>query len=122
MRSSALTLLVLAGVPLGASPVTGAEDETTAAGVRIGRAFSTIEAPAIDGRLDEDVWAAAEPLTDFVQADPFEGEPATERTEVRILFDEEAVYIGAMLYDSDPSGIIATDARRDSNLQDTDSF
>jgi len=108
MRSSALTLLVLAGVPLGASPVTGAEDETTAAGVRIGRAFSTIEAPAIDGRLDEDVWAAAEPLTDFVQADPFEGEPATERTEVRILFDEEAVYIGAMLYDSDPAGLRAT--------------
>ena len=59
MRSSALTLLVLAGVPLGASPITGAEDETTAAGVRIGRAFSTIEAPAIDGRLDEDVWASS---------------------------------------------------------------
>ena len=122
MRSSALTLLVLAGVPLGASPVTGAEDETTAAGVRIGRAFSTVEAPAIDGRLDEDVWAAAEPLTDFIQAEPFEGQPATERTEVRILFDDDAVYIGARLYDSDPSGIIATDARRDSGLDDTDSF
>ena len=121
MRSSALPPFVLVGLLLGAVPVTGAEDETTAAGVRIGRAFSTIEAPAIDGRLDEDVWAAAEPLTDFVQADPFEGEPATERTEVRILFDEEAVYIGAMLYDSDPAGIIATDARRDSSLDDTDS-
>ncbi|MDE2972922.1 MAG: hypothetical protein OXU35_11485, partial [Acidobacteriota bacterium] len=106
MRSSALSLLVLAGLFIWAEPAIGAEDETTAAGVRIGRAFSTVEAPAIDGRLDEDVWAAAEPLTDFVQADPFEGEPATERTEVRILFDEEAVYIGAMLYDSDPSGII----------------
>ena len=109
MRFPALPLLALGALPLGAGLSMGSEDES-ATGARIGRAFSTLEAPAIDGRLDEDVWAAAEPLTDFVQADPFEGEPATERTEVRILFDDEAVYIGAMLYDSDPSGIIATDA------------
>ncbi len=121
MRAPASSPLVLAALLLAAGSGSAEEDET-ATGVRIGRAFSTIEAPAIDGRLDEDVWAAAEPLTDFVQADPFEGEPATERTEVRILFDAEAVYIGAMLYDSDPDGIIATDARRDSNLDDTDSF
>ncbi len=97
-------------------------DEEANSGTRVGRASPAVEAPAIDGRLDEDVWAAAEPLTDFVQAEPFEGQPATERTEVRILFDGEAVYVGAMLYDSDPSGIIATDARRDSGLDETDSF
>ncbi len=97
-------------------------DDETANATRIGRAAPAIEAPAIDGRLDEDVWAAAEPITDFIQANPFEGEPSTERTEVRILFDDDAVYIGAMLYDSDPSGIIATDARRDSGLDDSDSF
>ena len=113
-------LSLLAGFAAGS--LAAAEDETSATGARIGRAASTIEAPAIDGRLDEDVWAAAEPLTDFVQANPFEGEPSTERTEVRILFDDEAVYIGAMLFDSDPEGIIATDARRDSGLDDTDSF
>ena len=121
MRFPALPLFALGALPLAAGLGMGSEDES-ATGARIGRAFSTIEAPAIDGRLDEDVWAAAEPLTDFIQAEPFEGQPATERTEVRILFDDEAVYIGAMLYDSDPAGIIATDARRDSNLQDTDSF
>ena len=121
MRSPAIPLFVLGALPLAAGFGMGAEEDT-ASGVRIGRAAPTIEAPAIDGRLDEDVWAAAEPLTDFVQADPFEGEPASERTEVRILFDEEAVYIGAMLYDSDPSGIIASDARRDSGMDDTDSF
>ena len=110
-----------AGLLFASTPTLGSENETEAA-TRIGRAAPTVEAPAIDGRLDEDVWASAEPLTNFVQAEPFEGQPATERTEVRILFDEDAIYVGAMLYDSDPEGIIATDARRDSGLEDTDSF
>ena len=110
-----------AGLLFASTPALGSENETEAA-TRIGRAAPTVEAPAIDGRLDEDVWASAEPLTNFVQAEPFEGQPATERTEVRILFDEDAIYVGAMLYDSDPEGIIATDARRDSGLEDSDSF
>ena len=121
MRYPVLPLFALGALLLAAGSGTGAEDES-ASGVRIGRASPTVEAPAIDGRLDEDVWAAAEALTDFIQADPFEGQPATERTEVRILFDDDAVYIGAMLYDSDPDGIIASDARRDSGLTDSDSF
>ena len=121
MRFPALSLFAPGALALAAGFAFGGEDES-ASGVRIGRASPTVEAPAIDGRLDEDVWAAAEPLTDFIQAEPFEGQPATERTEVRILFDDDAVYIGAMLYDSDPDGIIATDARRDSGLTDTDSF
>ena len=120
MRTSVPVFSALLAVS-SAGPAAGANSETTNT-VRVGRATPAIEAPAIDGRLDEDVWAAAEPLTDFVQAEPFEGQPATERTEVRILFDDEAIYVGAMLYDSDPAGIIATDARRDSGLDDTDSF
>ena len=120
---SILSPVAIGGVAvlaISASDAAGNEDNE---GVpRIGRAVAAIEAPVIDGRLDDEVWKAAEPLTDFVQANPTEGAPATERTEVRILFDDDAVYIGAMLFDSDPEAIFATDARRDSGLDDTDSF
>ena len=54
-------------------------------------------APVIDGRLDDGVWARAQPITGFVQREPVEGEPVSERTEVRIVADEEALYVGAWL-------------------------
>src|SRR4051794_38352514 len=53
----------------------------------------------VDGRLDEPVWSQARAVTQFYQTTPHEGQPATERTEVRIAFDEDAVYIGARLLD-----------------------
>jgi hypothetical protein len=56
----------------------------------------------VDGVLDEATWAGAHPITRFVQLDPAEGEPATERTEVRMVYDDEALYVGAHLHDSDP--------------------
>ncbi len=55
---------------------------------------------ALDGRLDEPAWAASTPATGFRQYEPNEGQPATQRTEVRILYDAEALYIGARMYDS----------------------
>src|SRR6185295_8729395 len=54
----------------------------------------------IDGRLDEAVWQSAQKAENFRQKEPEEGKPATERTEVRILYDNSAIYIGAKLYDS----------------------
>ncbi len=80
------------------------------------------EAPSIDGALDERVWQEAIPLTGFVQAEPFEGSPASEHTEVRILYDDEAIYVGVVLHDRDPSLIVTTDTRRDANLEEMDSF
>jgi hypothetical protein len=56
----------------------------------------------VDGRLDEPVWAEAPVITDFIQLNPAEGEPGTQPTELRIAFDDNAIYIGAMLYDSFP--------------------
>ena len=53
----------------------------------------------VDGRLDEAVWSQAVPVTDFLQEIPLEGEVGTQRTEVRFAFDDDAVYVGAMLYD-----------------------
>jgi hypothetical protein len=54
----------------------------------------------VDGRLDEGAWAAAAPATEFRQSQPNEGEAATQRTEVRFLYDDEALYVGARMYDS----------------------
>jgi hypothetical protein len=67
----------------------------------------------IDGRLDEAAWATAEAITSFTQFDPKEGEPATQRTDVRILIDGEAIYFGARMFESDPSKVRPRLARRD---------
>jgi hypothetical protein len=80
------------------------------------------DAPSIDGALDERVWQAASPLTGFVQAEPFEGSPASENTEVKVLYDDVAIYVGVVLHDRDPSLIVTTDTRRDANLGEMDSF
>jgi hypothetical protein len=66
------------------------------------RATEQIE---IDGRLDESDWLRAQPTSGFRQVEPFEGQAAMEDTEVRVLYDDENLYIGARLYDSDPSRI-----------------
>src|ERR1035437_9888950 len=56
----------------------------------------------IDGKLDEAAWDAAPAITDFRQYDPDEGAPASEKTEVHILIDDDAIYVGWRLYDRDP--------------------
>jgi uncharacterized protein DUF5916/cellulose/xylan binding protein with CBM9 domain len=53
----------------------------------------------IDGRLDEAAWLSATPITEFTQQAPSEGQPSSERTEIRILYDDDALYIGAKLFD-----------------------
>ena len=79
--------------------------------------------PQIDGRLDEEAWLRAAVIDDFVQQEPAEGEPATERTVVRLLYDAEALYLGVEAYDTEPDGVIATEMRRDSlRLLDEDNF
>jgi hypothetical protein len=88
----------------------------------IATAVPTAEAPTVDGLLDDRVWQSAAPLSDFVQAEPFEGQPASESTEVRIVYDDEAIYVGAMMHDADPSQIVTTDTRRDAGLGEMDSF
>ena len=88
----------------------------------IATAVPAAEAPTIDGILDDRVWQNATPLTGFVQADPFEGQPASETTDVRIIYDDEAIYVGVTLHDNDPSQIVTTDTRRDAGLGEMDSF
>ncbi|MEX2117483.1 MAG: DUF5916 domain-containing protein [Bacteroidota bacterium] len=74
-------------------------------------------APRIDGILNEAEWQLASPSNGFTQYLPLEGQPGTQQTEIRILYDEDALYIGATMTDSDPSGIVARLARRDDEVE-----
>ena len=76
----------------------------------------------VDGVLDEAAWAAAEPAVDFHQQFPDEFAPATERSEVRFLYDDEMLYVGAMLYDGERDGLIINSLQRDFSNFQTDSF
>ena len=80
------------------------------------------EALTVDGTLDEAVWRRAEPATDFRQFDPRNGEPATESTDIRIVFDRDHLYIGAQFFDSDPQGLRGNQMVRDGSLGADDRF
>lgn len=77
------------------------------------RVQPTTGAIAIDAVLDEPAWDAAEVITGFVQSKPNTGFPASERTVVRMTFDEEYLYVGAILYEKDPRDITLHSLRRD---------
>jgi hypothetical protein len=81
---------------------------------------SATTAPArdirIDGVLDEAAWSAAPPIGPLVQRDPGEGVPASEATEVRVLFDADNLYFGVTCRDRTPSAIVATQLARDADL------
>lgn len=70
----------------------------------------------IDGHLDEAAWAATQEATDFVQFQPNPGAPASQRTVARILYDDDAIYLAARLYDSAPDSLVARLARRDEQV------
>ncbi len=71
----------------------------------------------LDGKLDEDIWRAAAPATDFRQNQPHEGQPATQRTEVRFAYDDAAIYVGARMYDdSGAAGVRTRLVRRDADV------
>ena len=82
-------------------------------GTREAEAVRVDRAPKLDGTLGDPLWQTANPITDFRQREPKEGEPATEKTEVRVLYARRAVYFGIHCYDSAPSRIMATELRRD---------
>ena len=86
-------------------------------------AYALERAPLVDGDVADDVaWDGVVAASGFRQVRPDEGQPATQRTEVRVGFTDEALYIGLIAFETDPSRIIVTDSRRDSPLDQTDSF
>lgn len=76
----------------------------------------------IDGRLDEGAWSQAEVIDRFVQQKPNAGQLISESTEVRFLYDDDYLYAGAEMRDSDPSALITSSLVRDPNTRDGDTF
>lgn len=107
------TLLFGQGAPAGAQVP---EQRKTVAAMRISSAIR------MDGVLDEAVWQEAEPASQFVQAEPYEGEAATELTDVKLLYDNENLYIGVYCRDSAPDGILVNSLKEDFSPEDADSF
>jgi len=109
--------LVAAVVALGLLTVSSATSraQTPPPAARQFRVTRAPQPPVIDGKLADEVWAAAQVLSDFTQVDPDEGKPATERTEVRILYDDAALYVGARLFDHEAAKISRRLATRDSD-------
>src|SRR5207247_28994 len=73
--------------------------------------------PTLDGRLDDPAWAGAVPIRGFTETDPDEGKAASESTTVMLLYDADAIYVGARLYDDAPAKISSRLGRRDDNTQ-----
>jgi hypothetical protein len=76
--------------------------------------------PTIDGVLDDDVWLLAEPITNFTQVVPAEGAVPSERTEMRLLYDQDNLYIAFRFFDSQPDSIVAAQMQRDISLNTDD--
>lgn len=117
---------VIATLALLAAPALAAAQDSRAAqpngDPRIAQAPRTTAAPVIDGQLDDAVWSTLQPLSGFTQREPSEGRPVSQRTEVRVVYDDAALYIGAWLFDEDPAGIVVGQTLRDASLNDSDAF
>ncbi|MFH1572621.1 MAG: DUF5916 domain-containing protein [Acidobacteriota bacterium] len=81
------------------------------------RATRTDDRIRLDGRLDEPAWERAAPIGPLTQQEPREGEPPSEATEVRVLYDSDSLYIGIRCFDRSPSEIVATQLGRDSDSE-----
>ena len=90
--------------------------------LRTAHAARTDRAPRLDGTLDDPLWLQPTSISNFLQREPYEGQPPTERTEVRILYDKHEVFFGITCFDSNSKGIVATELRRDVSQELDDYF
>jgi hypothetical protein len=72
-----------------------------------------VVAPLLEGFVSDSIWSGSPVVSNFSQRNPLEGEMATERTEVRIIYNDQSIFFGVICYDSEPEGIIATERARD---------
>ncbi len=114
--AGSLTVLISFALVLPAQNGNGTGSYKAERIVHAVRAASKI---SLDGVLNDEAWARALPESDFTQRDPVEGAKATERTELRVAYDESAIYFGVRLYDSEPPKIVRQLSRRD-NYSDAD--
>jgi hypothetical protein len=122
VRAVAVFCVLMALAPVAHASDRNPIDYNTA---RLDRKLSAVRATGpivLDAQLDEPSWLAAPIAKDFIQNDPREGEPATFDTEVRLLYDSDALYIGVFARDEQPGGIIVNELRKDFNTGSQDGF
>src|SRR5262249_43101669 len=104
-------------------PIAPATINRDASGRATVRAVRVSPPPRIDGKLDESIYSEVQPVSDFIQNDPKEGAPATEKTEVWVLFDDKNFYVVARCWESHPEALVANEMRRDNtNIVYNDQF
>ena len=99
------------GAPPPELPEIGARDDRRRLTIRAVKLTGPLE---IDGRLDEELYGVVNPVSDFIQTEPAAGEPATERTDLWVSFDEDNFYLSFRVWESHPERMIVTELRRDS--------
>ena len=115
--AAVLTAATFFTLPLAAQTAAqaGRNGAAPAASVPSVRAERRATPIVLDGKLDEPAWQTATPGTQFSQSYPNAGQPPTQRTEVRVLYDDAALYVGVRLFDTHPDSIAAQLARRDAS-------
>ena len=129
-RGRARSRFLLPGIaavlfPFLTHPVAFSQERVDFETVRFDRRLPAVRATGpirIDGILDEDEWAGAPVASGFTQGNPNEGMPATFETEVRVLYDDEFLYVGAFAHDDSPEGPIVNDLSRDFSTRAGDIF
>ncbi len=111
-------LALVLPLALGAAPAGAARaprpEPTPAPAIEAVRTQAPV---TVDGRLDDEAWTSVAAFSDFTQRDPEEGQPASERTELRLLYDDDALYVGARLDDGEPDRIVVRLSRRDESAE-----
>jgi hypothetical protein len=88
--------------------------------IRTVQAIKTNKAPAIDGKLDDNIWNHIQPISDFIQFEPQRGELSALKTETKIAYDKKALYVAFHCYDTEPTKISASITKRDGDLVSDD--
>jgi len=121
IRFPSAVLVVLVGLECGSFSLF-AQTPPQAESSRIAAAVRAEHPPKMDGTLDDPIWANAPFISDFRQREPLETQPATEKTEVRILYDSRHVFFGIHCFDRSPQAIVATQLRQDLSQDLDDNF
>lgn len=111
-RAAAVVLTI---VPLAAAQTAQPPAHKQASAVRVASGSTRV-----DGRMDEETWRLAPPVTDFIQSEPEENAAPTEPMEVRFLYDDDALFVGARMYSRNPAAIQAPMSRRDEDIDQTE--
>src|SRR6266536_3433157 len=122
MTSTTACFFVLVAIAAPAAAQTAVYTRDDAGGVTV-RATRIVTPIKIDGRLDEEAYRQVEALTTFIQSEPKQGTPSTERTEAWVMFDDTNLYLACRCWDEHPERMVANEMRRDSpNLRNNDNF